>query len=460
MEAEPNSEIPDTFDVALSFAGPQRPLAERLAALMKEAGFEVFYDADYQAQLWGHDLAEALDKVYRKAAKYCVIFKSQDYLDRMWTSHERRSAVARAVQERGQAYLLPVEVDAVELPGVAPTIAYISLQQHTIDQIAQMLIVKLRSLRPSGQDIATKEAGAGAREQTVAAVLERYLADPYQNRIQIDRLVTQEVERLLPWFNDHGVVPGDATGPACFLQELPDFEERIAPLASMYAVGCRWGDVQQANTWIDALTRIYGASEGRGPQLRGSGFEALSLAVLVYAGGIGAILGRRFDMAAPLLQAEAVPTWQGTVSVAHFIGDIRPDFYGLLKRTEQYARHYQPFSDLLSPLVLTALALSVDKAVFEKTFDLFEYLLALLYVDEELLSGAERPSWAPGGSFLWRNRYSDHMDISERVQRQFVDLGERWPPLQAGLFGGDIGRAKRAHESYAPILATYRRQGM
>src|SRR5262249_54511247 len=36
-----------TYDVAISFAGPQRPLAEELANRIREAGFKVFYDDFY-----------------------------------------------------------------------------------------------------------------------------------------------------------------------------------------------------------------------------------------------------------------------------------------------------------------------------------------------------------------------------------------------------------------------------
>jgi hypothetical protein len=35
--------------------------------------------------------------------------------------------------------------DEIELPGVPPTIGYVSLNQYSIEQIADMLIKKLRS---------------------------------------------------------------------------------------------------------------------------------------------------------------------------------------------------------------------------------------------------------------------------------------------------------------------------
>jgi hypothetical protein len=131
------------FDVAISFAGPQRELAEALAKKVREAGFDVFYDAFFPEQLWGKDLAVFFDEVFRTKSRYCVIFVSQDYINRDWTSHERQSAVARSIKERGNEYILPIKVDQVELPGVPPTIGYVSLKEHSIDQIAEMLVKKL-----------------------------------------------------------------------------------------------------------------------------------------------------------------------------------------------------------------------------------------------------------------------------------------------------------------------------
>jgi hypothetical protein len=54
-----------TFDVAISFAGPQRDIAEIIATRVKEAGFEVFFDGFFPEQLWGKDLAVFFDDVFR-----------------------------------------------------------------------------------------------------------------------------------------------------------------------------------------------------------------------------------------------------------------------------------------------------------------------------------------------------------------------------------------------------------
>ncbi|MGA7950266.1 MAG: TIR domain-containing protein, partial [Thiobacillaceae bacterium] len=84
------------------------------------------------------------DEIYRKRSRYCVIFVSKDYKERMWTNHERQSAQARAVTERGREYILPVRVDGTELDGMPPTIGYVPVSKG-IDTIGQLLVKKLES---------------------------------------------------------------------------------------------------------------------------------------------------------------------------------------------------------------------------------------------------------------------------------------------------------------------------
>ncbi|MFN7088288.1 MAG: TIR domain-containing protein [Candidatus Paceibacteria bacterium] len=133
----------DSFDVAISFAGTEREHAEKLAKILKEAGFSVFYEF-YPEYLWGKNLVDTFDEIFRKRARYCVIFVSKDYKERVWTNHERQSAQARALNEKGKEYILPIKVDDIELDGMLPTIGYVPLKKG-IDKIAELLIKKLKS---------------------------------------------------------------------------------------------------------------------------------------------------------------------------------------------------------------------------------------------------------------------------------------------------------------------------
>lgn len=56
-----------------------------------------------------------------------------------------RSATARALQERGAEYILPVKVEDVDIDGLVPTVGYVSMAELSPAQIAALLIRKLGS---------------------------------------------------------------------------------------------------------------------------------------------------------------------------------------------------------------------------------------------------------------------------------------------------------------------------
>ena len=92
--------------------------------------------------MWGKELSEHLDKVYRGSARYCVMFISSNYGEKVWTSHERKSALARAIEEK-EEYILPARFDDTEIPGIRPTIGYVDLSDKTPQQLGEMILQKL-----------------------------------------------------------------------------------------------------------------------------------------------------------------------------------------------------------------------------------------------------------------------------------------------------------------------------
>ena len=138
------------YDVALSFAGPDRPHAARLAELLESAGVRVFYDGYEEASLWGKDLYAHLHEVYSERSTLCVIFVSASYARRVWTNHERRAAQERALNERRE-YILPIKVDATTLPGLPETVGYIELTEG-VEKIARLLLEKLDLLTTKAID--------------------------------------------------------------------------------------------------------------------------------------------------------------------------------------------------------------------------------------------------------------------------------------------------------------------
>lgn len=137
------------FDIAVTFAGEDRDFVEAVVSLVKAAGFKVFYDEDQKYEFWGQDLTEYFPDVYEHRARFAVMFISRFYAAKPWTRLERRSVLARALNE-AQSYLLPVRLDSTKLPGVRESIGYLDGLAETPAGIAQAISVKLGSPSSDG----------------------------------------------------------------------------------------------------------------------------------------------------------------------------------------------------------------------------------------------------------------------------------------------------------------------
>ncbi len=133
------------WDVALSYAGEDLAYVEKVATCLKRKGIKFFFAPFEKVDLWGKDLYTQLDVIYRKNARYCVMFLSEAYVGKAWPSHERRSAQARALEEK-QEYLLPVRLDKVDVPGLPPTIGFVDGTTLSPTQVCRMIEKKISSM--------------------------------------------------------------------------------------------------------------------------------------------------------------------------------------------------------------------------------------------------------------------------------------------------------------------------
>ncbi len=130
-------DITREFEIGLSFAGEQREYVEEVAHHLKELGIRTFYDDYATIDLWGKNLYQHLNDVYKNKCLYCIIFISKDYARKLWTKHELQSAQARAFKENKE-YILPTRFDDTELPGLDDTTGYIDLTKVTPKELAEM----------------------------------------------------------------------------------------------------------------------------------------------------------------------------------------------------------------------------------------------------------------------------------------------------------------------------------
>ncbi len=130
------------YDIALSFAGENRDYVEEIATMLKVYGVRVFYDKFEEHTLWGKNLIDYLQEIYKEKAKYTVMFISEHYAKKAWTTHERKSMQERAYRE-SEEYILPARFDDTEIPGLYSTISYIDLNAKTPYEFTKVILQKI-----------------------------------------------------------------------------------------------------------------------------------------------------------------------------------------------------------------------------------------------------------------------------------------------------------------------------
>lgn len=155
------------YDLAISFAGEQRTLAESLASRLDASGYSIFYDRFHAAELWGSDLSLKLADVYSREARFCLVIVSNEYVGKAWTNFERQNAISRFMREKA-SYLLCLRTDDAYLPGLPSVIGYVTLFDLGEDGVYGLLLQKLGK-----PDHADRVSGLTSGDQQLArAILE------------------------------------------------------------------------------------------------------------------------------------------------------------------------------------------------------------------------------------------------------------------------------------------------
>jgi hypothetical protein len=102
-----NIEFKNRYDFALSFAGSDRGLAERLFEALTEEEFSVFYDKNEQYRILASNIEEYLEPIYQSEARFVICILSPSYPTKIWTTFEAKHFAKRI--ELGE--VLPIVVD-------------------------------------------------------------------------------------------------------------------------------------------------------------------------------------------------------------------------------------------------------------------------------------------------------------------------------------------------------------
>ena len=81
-------EFQSRYDYALSFAGADRDVAEKLFGCLSEHELSVFYDKNEQHRILAENVEDYLAPIYKSEASFVVVLLGKDYPKRIWTKFE------------------------------------------------------------------------------------------------------------------------------------------------------------------------------------------------------------------------------------------------------------------------------------------------------------------------------------------------------------------------------------
>lgn len=131
------------FDIVISFGGPDRAVAQEIRDRLVTAGLRVFFDFDFRHSLLGEDLAVTLQDIYFRRSRYAVAILSRSFLKSKWAGNWEWRAVLARMNSQQQGYLLPYFLEDVGVPGLNPTIGFLSAVDVSPGEFAEIVVRKV-----------------------------------------------------------------------------------------------------------------------------------------------------------------------------------------------------------------------------------------------------------------------------------------------------------------------------
>lgn len=280
--------------------------------------------------------------------------------------------------------------------------------------------------------------------------LKKYLRDDSQE-IYLHDMVIEEVEKLYQKLSPENFPVKNNPNANELLKRMQLYDSYTETLLAIMINGCYWGKKSHEDLWIKCLQRIanpLGKSEG-GYNIWNN-LRLYPGLLLLYGGGMGSIIAEKYPTFYTLLYKPTIRLKsQEFPAVFRLITDevIEPSELsqvGISQRTF--------LSDNLLKVLREPFRIFLPSEIdYQKYFDRFEYLLAIIFADfwnkQTQGNTGGTTIWGPVGNFVFRRYYGEKPEslipakkISEEIEREQLEAGDKWWLLKAGLFDGSSKR--------------------
>jgi len=407
----------------------------------------------------GDSLSRKIDEGLANS-RFGVVILSPSFFKKEWPRKELDGLTAKEISY-GKA-ILPVwhKVGRDDVLRYSPILAD-KLAVSTSEGLEKIVAEILRALERAESGGAVSEHdtvpspvtslhGGIERPSSAAAVglVKQYLAE--SRRIPLHDLIHKETENAYQEFaSDRFACKGISLTKEMFQGRMHEYEALVERLVAMLAALSYYDTGDNSDNLTYSIERL-------AEQSRHDGLVALldlqlyPALLTVYAGGISALAAGRFRNLAAVLRDTKCIDRSGRKRNALRELNVWSVFQHSYRLTPRPSadREYTPANnhlfDLLRPLLHDY---SPSDKRYEDSFDIFEYLLALTYLD------VFGDSWSPVGGFGWRvkNWGWEETAIAEFVSTG-LERGAEWGLLKAGFFNGSIERFKKIAEIHTNLL--------
>lgn len=403
----------------------------------------------------------------------------------------------------GRTWLIPVRFDSGDVPewdlGAGRTLSdlnYSDLFGHEYAPQAASLVTTIhgvmgdKQLGPAAALEAVEQATSADRADLLKKLTKGMLVNPAR-RIELDDLVSQEVQRVLKALRDSDRVTalGGSNDDRVIraAAEVQELWEITKPFCASLQVAARWGTPSELAPWASGIQSFVQAAlkmEGGNTALLAARHlpGMVSLMTAGFAAGSArkwenlkalavdpSVRDRRESKPQSLLEATDPwapfdgQEWIANTLARGVLGE-KPFADALADFTEnRNGKYHTPAGEwlhaVLRPLFLDQWP---DEDSYAAEFERTEVFLGVLAQDavNVRLAASGGQGWGRSrwfGRSTWRAAHGYGNPV-EDLQHELATDGMLWPPLRAELFGGDLDRAKAAVEKYAVTFAEISRQ--
>jgi hypothetical protein len=288
------------------------------------------------------------------------------------------------------------------------------------------------------------------------SLLKRFLVDE-RHRIRLHDLVSEETEKLYSQLTETNFPTNVPVTDEEFIRRIHRYEELAEELLSIIIIGCFWGEKYQEFLWVKLLERIASAAGPHDPAKPWVSLQSYPALLLFYGGGVAAIASEKYTTLEALLIKPRLISPDGDcrlmdgLSAGTVIEDER-----LSQILAGGGAPHAPVSTYLYALLRERFREFVPSDhVYDEIFDRFEYLFALIWIDESPVGA--RLDRVPLGRFAWKD-LSIFDGIEGKMGAEVSKQGKDWPAFRAGLFGGSAQRFLSARNRVATFIGSQQNQ--